>query len=154
MGSERAASASASASASLFPSLPAAASDIDDDDDGEGEGEHPTNSNPLFPNARLWFPRAKSRASAAVSWVEERRWTRNRPDVRRACSVSEGRRTLNEMTGCGVSVTVLKEETVIPRYLVESDSASEWALMGGVVLVVFVREAMGVGSVAVIIATG
>jgi Mg-chelatase subunit ChlD len=63
----------------------------------------------------LWFPLEKSRARAAAAGVGARRWTRNRPEDWRAVRVSDGRRTLNEMTGEGWRVTVLKEETVMPR---------------------------------------
>lgn len=84
--------------------------------------------------ASVEFPFEKSLASVAVAGPGARRWTRKRPDERRAFNVSDGRRTLNDMTGCGVSVTVLNEETVIPRKAVASDGP--------------------VGSVAVMIATG
>lgn len=76
----------------------------------------------------------KSRARVAVADPGTSRWTRNRREASRAFSVSDGLRTLNEMTGCGVSVTVLNEETVMPR----NDDVS----------------AGPVGSVDVIMATG
>lgn len=53
-------------------------------------------------------------------------------------SVSEGRLTLKEITGSGVRVTVLKEETVMPRKECEG------------MLLLLVEE----GSVAVIMETG
>lgn len=81
----------------------------------ELDGFAPTNSNIPSPSARFWFPRAKSRASDAVCWFVASRCTRNWPEVKSALSVSEGRRTLNEITGVGDRVTVLKEETVMPR---------------------------------------
>jgi hypothetical protein len=84
--------------------------------------------------ANVVFPFEKSLASVAVAGPGARRCTRKRPEDRRAFKVSDGRRTLKDITGCGVSVTVLKEETVIPRNEVVSDGP--------------------VGSVAVIIATG
>lgn len=62
------------------------------------------------------------------------RCTRNRFDASNALSVSEGRRTLKEIMGVGERVTVLNEETVIPRK--EDVSVAP------------------VGSVAVIMATG
>ena len=57
-----------------------------------------------------------------------------------AFRVSDGRRTLNETTGSGVRVTVLNEETVIPR----NDDDAIWLLL----------LSFEVGSVDVIIATG
>lgn len=89
---------------------------------------------PLNIDARVVFPLEKSRARVAVAGVGARRWTRNRPEARSALSVSDGRRTLNDITGSGVRVTVLNEETVIPRKEVVSGEA--------------------VGSVAVMMATG
>ena len=80
------------------------------------------------------FPFEKSRARVAVSGPGASRWTRKRPDARSAVSVSEGRRTLNEIIGVGERVTVLNEDTVIPR----NEDVS----------------ALPVGSVAVIMATG
>lgn len=89
---------------------------------------------PFSIDARVVFPLEKSLARVAVAGLEESKCTRNRPDSANALSVSEGRRTLKEMTGSGWSVTVLKEETVIPR--------KEVVLAGPV------------GSVAVMMATG
>jgi hypothetical protein len=80
------------------------------------------------------FPFEKSRASVAVVGPGESKWTKNRCEASRAFNVSEGRRTLNEITGCGERVTVLKEETVIPRNALVSRGPE--------------------GSVAVMIATG
>ena len=84
--------------------------------------------------ANVVLPFEKSLASVAVVGLGARRCTRKRPDDRRAFRVSDGRRTLKDITGCGVKVTVLKEETVMPRKAVVSEGAE--------------------GSVAVIIATG
>jgi hypothetical protein len=89
---------------------------------------------PLNIDARVVFPLEKSLARVAVAGLGARRCTRNRPEASSALSVSEGRRTLNDMTGSGVRVTVLNEETVIPRKDVVS--------------------AGPVGSVAVMTATG
>lgn len=58
-------------------------------------------------------------------------------------SVSEGRLTLKEITGSGVRVTVLKEETVMPR-----------KEGGGMLLLLVVVLGEDEGSVAVIIETG
>lgn len=89
---------------------------------------------PLSILARVTFPFEKSLARVAVVGPGASKWTRNRPEARSAFSVSDGRRTLNEITGCGVRVTVLKEETVIPRKEVVSAGPE--------------------GSVAVMMATG
>lgn len=80
------------------------------------------------------FPLEKSLASVAVAGPGPSKWTRKRREASNAFKVSDGRRTLNDITGCGVRVTVLKEETVMPRNEVVS--------------------AGPVGSVAVIMATG
>lgn len=79
------------------------------------------------------LPFEKSLANVAVAGPGASRWTRKRRDASSAFSVSDGRRTLNEITGWGVRVTVLKDETVMPRKDVS------WGPEG---------------SVAVIIATG
>lgn len=84
--------------------------------------------------ARVLFPLEKSLASVAVAGPGVSRWTRKRPEASNAFRVSDGRRTLKEITGCGVRVTVLKEETVMPRNEVVSAGPE--------------------GSVAVMIATG
>lgn len=91
--------------------------DVDVDVDVDSVGICGTNSNSLSSLAidKLWFPREKSRARDAGAWSAASRWTRKRPEDCSAVSVSEGRRTLNEMMGSGRSVTVLKEETVMPR---------------------------------------
>jgi hypothetical protein len=80
------------------------------------------------------FPLEKSLARVAVAGPGASKCTRNRREASNAFNVSDGRRTLKEITGFGVRVTVLKEETVIPRKEV-----------------VFSRPE---GSVAVMIATG
>lgn len=89
---------------------------------------------PLNILASVVLPFEKSRARVAVADPGASKWTRNRCEARRAFNVSDGLRTLNEMTGFGVRVTVLKEDTVIPR----NEDVSGAPL----------------GSVAVIMATG
>ena len=84
--------------------------------------------------ASLVFPFEKSLANVAVPGPGATRWIRKRPEASNAFRVSDGRRTLKETTGFGVSVTVLKEETVMPRNEVVSAGPE--------------------GSVAVMIATG
>lgn len=79
------------------------------------------------------FPPEKRRARVAVDSVGERRWIRNWEEERMAFRVSEGTLTLKETIGSGVRVTVLNEDTVMPRNAVSRGE---------------------LGSVDVIIATG
>lgn len=82
-------------------------------DDG-GDGENSNSPSPLEMR-RLALPLENSRASFAVAALGASRWTRNQPELCSAFRVSEGRFTLKETTGSGERVTVLKEDTVIPR---------------------------------------
>ena len=61
------------------------------------------------------FPLENFRASRVVVWLGARRWTRKRQDDRIALYVSEGTFTLNDTMGFGQRVTVLKDDTVMPR---------------------------------------
>jgi hypothetical protein len=89
---------------------------IFDPDDDDVDGRTPNSKSPTSPDScKFSFPQEKSRANRAVAAVGASRCTRNRPDDFSAFNVSDGLRTLNATTGSGKRVTVLKDDTVMPR---------------------------------------